>query len=83
MFVAEIKGSEQWAVRSCVFLPIARPQPPPEKKKHRNWYQNRRAGPARRVVGLSVVFMFGAVVPFVPTIALLCGREPYTWGLDR
>ena len=33
MFVDKIKGSEQRAERSGVFLAIFRPQPPPEKKK--------------------------------------------------
>ena len=32
MFGAQISGSGQQAVRSGVFLAIARPQPPPEKR---------------------------------------------------
>ena len=71
LFVAEIKGSEQQAERNSVFLAIARPQPPPGKKNSRNWYWNRRVGPAQRVDGLSAVF-FWAVLPAVPTLALSC-----------
>ena len=75
-FVAESTGSKQQAVRSGVFLATARPQPPPEKKTHRNWYRNRRAGPARRVVCLFCRLLFWAVLPFVQT--LCAARSAYT-----
>ena len=65
LFVAENNGSEHQAVRCGEFVAIARP--PPEKKSQ-NWYRNGRLGPARRVVGLSAVFVLG----LLPTLARLC-----------
>ena len=73
LFAADIMGAEQ-AVRSGVLLAIDRPQPPPEKKKkRRNRYQNRRW--PRPACGWPVCLSFRAVLPSVPTLALLCRHE--------
>ena len=84
LFVAEIKDSEPQAVRSGVFLALARPQPS-HPKNHRNWHRNRRVGPAAGVVGISA-FFFWSVLPSVPTSKsrfFPCGGCLDSAGADR
>ena len=71
-FVAEIKGSKQQTARSGVSLEIARPQPPPDETVG--------SGTGAGVWLAFLPFVFGVVLPSVPTLALLCRSEDLQMG---
>ena len=67
------QGSEQQAVRSGVFLAIARPQPSPEKSTGTG------AGiVVLAVPGVSLASSVRAVLPSVPTLAIFVPLRAYT-----
>ena len=71
LFGVEFKGSEQQAVHSGVFLAIARPTSPPETT-HRELVPETACWPLSGVWLAFLPFCFWAVLPSVPTHALLC-----------
>ena len=82
MFVAEIKGSEQRAIRSCVLLQIARPQPPPEKKTETGTGIGVLALPGVWSAFLSL-HVWGCAAFCSDHCPIVRLRAPHTWGLDK